>query len=140
MPEFTYEDALLALRNQVAKKGALHVYEKPLHRDVFAKVDPEDQTAMHCVNWTLDGQPSCIVGHVVADLGLIPTSDVKRRALARSSAQGLLHGLGVPVTLKAALLLARVQDKQDSGVPWGLAVERGVEAVRDMPEHGERYL
>jgi hypothetical protein len=98
--------AVVFLEKAVGEKGADFVYAR----------NPVPE-ALDCVYF--DGeQPSCIVGHVVSYMGYDRTQ--VREGIG---AAGLIEVLGIEADAETKTLLNRVQELQDTGVPWGDAVE-----------------
>lgn len=75
------------------------------------------------LNW-IDGQPSCIVGHFLMDIGFDPDE-----ALSTMPVHAIAGALDLDVTGKAMTFLAHAQGWQDCGMPWGMAVEMAAERV-----------
>lgn len=121
----TYEDAARALDEAVNEKGTDFVYDPP-SGDVCSYTDRE-------------GNPSCIVGHVIAKLNPkafariaefewyeVHDDDVETYPLikeANVSHIDTTFGVELGLTDDAEKLLRMVQDRQDRGIPWGKAVE-----------------
>lgn len=113
----TGEQALLLLRKVVFEKGADYVYKGP---------NPDRPTICYNV-W--DGQPSCIIGHVLAELGL-KASDYEDQALGAelsiTSLAGLLRSSKTfewDISGDAVKVLSVAQEMQDEGHSWGAALE-----------------
>lgn len=120
-----------------------------LNKAVEAKgadyVDPASiNDSRSCSYVTFDGQPSCIVGHVLhyldVDLSDFHTAgsvdmiiDIPRDYENELTGQpGTLRtGHGKPVdiefTPEAFLILTKAQEEQDGGAKWGPAVELALE-------------
>lgn len=62
-----------------------------------------------------DGEPSCLFGHVLAEMGYGPDSVVENNTIL-----SVFRQLGVNVSEKMFLV---VQDMQDSGETWGDVVD-----------------
>lgn len=135
MTKLTTEEVLKALDEAVAERGADYVYERAEHGD-------------QC-QYSLDGQPSCIVGHVLAKLDPEKFQQVVEYeqttgssfpfyAFDRGDGRNLYGDLiaseefepGEPtyptleVDEKAAEILRIAQREQDGARPWGEAVEK----------------
>ena len=115
MIEITYESALAALRKQVELKGADYVY-------------PYDE----CF-YQSKGEPLCIVGCALVDLGVSVVTLIKLdddgaplaidgdRALKKLTEEGISLD---PQALTLFMIAQQAQDTQDS---WGRAVERAID-------------
>lgn len=107
--------AVALLRLVVFEKGADYVYVRP---------NPDRDT---CVNFH-DGQPSCIVGHVLANLGV---TGEKAEEFGIAGSQGVydavrsINASDLPWTInsEACLVLGAAQAVQDAGGTWGEALE-----------------
>ena len=116
----TKPQALRALREAVALKGADFTYE---------------MVNRGCV-YTENGQPSCIVGHALASLGvpietleLIDNVDREYTDSDMVSAyEDVLKPNGIRIGPKALEVLREAQEQQDAGLTWGYALEQA-EAV-----------
>lgn len=111
--QVTYEQAVLALKHAVAKMGEDFTYT-------------EDEYVDSCVYFDADRQPSCIVGHVLDELGLAPLP-------LHASA----NACGVPTLVRRGVLavdrpqtedlLASAQFGNDKGEPWGQALATAID-------------
>jgi hypothetical protein len=130
----TYEDAVLGLKKALAVKGEDYVYERP-------KFPLNDGLTIEaCAYFTAEGQPSCIVGHVMADLGHT-INDLDQIASSYdgtfntgATASTAMDYLGYELDEKTRCLLSVAQDYQDSGHRWGEAVEVAVEYASHVDE------
>lgn len=80
-----------------------------------------------CMNYNLEDEPSCIVGHVIDRVYGRETLLKMNRA---ASVEFSLDDAGIAATSKARTLLSRVQMLQDSGTLWGVAVALAREEVK----------
>lgn len=119
----TYDEALALLRKAVETNGADYVY--PNWKETFG-----------CRYFGSAGEPSCIVGHVLADKG-VTLAELSGLDECRSVRAGSVANLDLspPELAKRGLieadprtvaLLKEAQWQQDYGVAWGLAVEKAV--------------
>lgn len=137
-----YDEAARLLKEQVQKRGSDYVYTPVTVLDDEGYV--EDESCMYFN--PEDGSPSCIVGHVVADLGLTLDTlvEVATERYSGASAQYLNNGaiadtltgalmeterLDLYFTPSAEKLLRRAQSNQDAGHSWGWAVQRALDSV-----------
>lgn len=90
-----------------ANKHPDHVYKK---------------TDMGGCQYVRDGAPSCIVGHALWAAGLID-STCKFDERDNSGIDIIIRDEGWPLDVSEVDWLCRVQGEQDSGTPWGKAVE-----------------
>lgn len=106
-------------------------------REDYVYVRPSN--APYCVNFTDEGQPSCVVGHVLAELGLTfevaELLEIKGNIAIRSAAGKVnkCPDFGWALTEAAVQVLAAAQLVQDDGRTWGEALGRA-EACADL--HG----
>ncbi len=119
-------DTAVTQLNALADNRPTFIYEAP--------------DGVNCVYFA-DGTPSCIVGHVIANLGgshddlklawHTEDPDAGELDLNDESAVGDLvrHGV-LNADEKTEDLLSRVQGKQDTGIPWGRAVAEAIEEVQ----------
>lgn len=107
------EEALRLLKAQVEKRGKEYVYKSPVGGSCVY-FDPAS------------GEPSCIVGCVLADLGVTYAditgpgpgfSDGNKVPIGRLWADGIIQAPDEVVTV-----LRTVQYEQDMGSRWGAAV------------------
>lgn len=107
-----YDTALALLERAVAEKGADYAYPRS-----------------YCVYFEPDGSPSCIVGHVLAYMG------VTRRDVLdwnRSPVLTLCSLEVIEADYLTQRLLVLTQMHQDSGTPWGEAVAKAKGATETV--------
>lgn len=112
----TAEGAIGLLRMVVFEKGADFRYQKVASPNGYP----------WCVNFH-EGQPSCIVGHVLANLGLTGEDAGRWRVagdVGVSETFGRLDGteFGWTADTDAADILTIAQSQQDNGMTWGEAL------------------
>lgn len=123
MSKFTDKQVVEALDRAVAAKGVDYVYKN---------VEADGHSGPTCVYALKDGSPSCIVGHVLAD---IAPDEFKRIAKWEREAgdTGIVTYLeDVATALFApdqAEALTRAQTAQDDGNHWGFARDVAVAAL-----------
>ena len=108
----------------IAEKNPDFVYERP---------DPNGWC-----RYVYDGKPSCIVGHALANLG-VELEFLQHLDTAIDGGVGALEALQTYDEFEiddnqAADLISLVQNLQDSGVPWGQAVEQAEGEAAMMAE------
>ena len=108
----------------IAEKNPDFVYDRP---------DPN----RGCL-YAYDGKPSCIVGHALSNLG-VEIEFLQHLDTAIDGGVGVLEALQTYDEFEidddqAADLVSLVQNFQDSGVPWGQAVEAAEEEAAKMAE------
>lgn len=108
----SFEQALAGLEKAVAAKGEDFKYEAPV-------VDEEEGLTM-CMYFSRTGQPSCIVGHVLADHGV--SVDDLGHWNEDATVHTLVDHSVLDVDARTTLLLRRAQEMQDNGHPWGKAL------------------
>lgn len=123
--ELTVENVTAALDRAIEKRGADYVY-------------PERELAT-CY-YVIDGEPSCLVGEVLVDLG-VPIEKLGE-PMVNTSRFGVLVIAGdylstagwdptllrVPLNVRRGL--SRAQSEQDMGATWGLARDVFLEEVQ----------
>jgi hypothetical protein len=103
--KITFDEAVELLDRAVAEKGEDYIY-------------PRSAGEAECL-YVEDGQPSCIVGHVLFWKGLTLE---RIESIEGMSAFALNDYDWLDLDEKAEALLWKTQSRQDSGVPWGRAV------------------
>jgi len=91
-----------------------------------AAADPEylyPRTEAGGCSYLRNGQPSCIVGHALWNLGLID-AQWKGDDLGISDISHIINHEGWELTIGEIDWLSKVQDNQDNGWPWGQSVAR----------------
>ena len=115
MIELTYDQARKLVEAQIEAEGADYVYPS---REV------EGQKG-RC-QYFRDGEPSCIVGRVLAEVGVtedqIGYNDMAENVLKKLQYEGVL--IAEP---KAKLFLQYIQRRQDNAIPWGEAYAMALE-------------
>lgn len=104
----TYTRTLQLLREVIAEKGEDFVYEPFVDEDGFSMC-----------RYVVQGQPSCLVGHVLHRAGISLTELAGVEDTTPNSSDGPWEDWGTAAALD---LLAEVQEKQDQGVAWGEAL------------------
>lgn len=121
METITYERALRALNQAVATKGHDYVYRK------------EEMPEGGCWNVNEDGtEPSCIVGHALAWLGVpleCMTGSVRGASIPVLDSSLTRRGI-IGTSREAVDLLSEAQVNQDKGVSWGESVARAYLGTR----------
>jgi hypothetical protein len=120
MSEFlTYDRALELLREVIFEKGEDFVYEA---------VGPDEE----CL-YVHDGRPACIVGHVLVRAGVSLAELVEVETCTPMDT----HRGPAFLTWAdehARRLLTRVQDGQDNGKPWGVALDVALDILAGCPD------
>lgn len=110
MKQYTYEDVLPIIKDIVEVKGPQYVYEKVNDR---------------CLYRDEEGNSSCLVGHFLDREALL--NDLVPNDYEEEGVGSVLFTLTdnkiADFDVEASYFLTMVQEKQDSGVPWGQAVE-----------------
>lgn len=119
-PTITEADFTAAIEKAVADKGADYVY------------NPDDSRS--CV-YTEDGEPSCIIGTALVNLGFEPNPDWDNpmqtdKLLEDTTADTILpYFFDIPENVVVAARRAQVD--QDNGSTWGTALEDYTLAVAE---------
>lgn len=104
------DEAIRLLRKEVANKGEDFVYE----RSDCVYVDH------------VTGQPSCIVGHALADAGVDMST-----FYGAANIRGILdHSFRDLLDYEASLVFGAAQIAQDEHVPWGKALAEAEDKYR----------
>lgn len=113
----TYDQAKAELEAIVAEKGADYIYERP--------VDSQSCVYFHA------GEPSCIIGHLLArhDVRVPEDQRVNRTSVGELAEQ---YGVLEPADEAARVLLREVQEYQDNGDTWGIALEAALDYVYEQ--------
>lgn len=130
--KFGADEAILSLRAVVFEKGADYMYCNPAWTQ-------EDITSgiTRCLNFHGD-EPGCIVGHLLAKLGLTPELARFLQIADGKSAYdscGLLSGdpdFPWTFTVNAVQILGTAQLHQDDRKTWGFALERAEECYAEI--------
>lgn len=140
METYTYDETLELLNAAVVKKGADFVYGSDLDGRQHDRPGPS-------CHYAWDGKPDCIVGHVLASVG-VPLAELhygdssneendfhpkNPGRYALGSAAPVIEDLArdgiVDFTPVAVALLSEAQRLQDGGMSWGRAVEVAATSV-----------
>jgi hypothetical protein len=126
MRTYTYEETLEMLKDAVDLQGEDYVYS----------------TGGPSCYYAMDGQPSCIVGHVLVEVG-VPVEQLTPRFYGGAGEYsggiaeqvlGKLERAGVvEFTRKAKNLLAVAQYHQDVEIPWGECLELAITVAEGTP-------
>lgn len=100
-------EAVRLIGEAVRLKGRTYVY-------------PRVVDGLNCVNW-INGEPSCIVGHVLDALGLTESICDNLSAEVSADRANWSTETDVYFTDLAVIALAQAQVVQDFGGTWGLA-------------------
>lgn len=139
-----YKDAVRMLKESIEAMGPDYVYVKPDTSIACLYVHSSDESDDGVV-------PGCIVGDLLVRqhiLTLRDLSDLQANVGTGSFTeihQDVVDIYGDGFSDKARKLLDLVQDGQDRGVPWGAALEEGVENMYyegrfTSEEEGENYI
>lgn len=82
----------------------------------------------------LDGQPQCIVGHVLAAYGYNEDWFLSRPGSFTMPIYRLVGEYGLPFSAQAVTILGAAQCEQDSGESWGRAYQAAVAEMDAMRE------
>lgn len=118
-------DVKRKLRRIVNTRGYEYVYEHPTYEDETGELVESDS----CVYGDRTGAPSCLIGHLLAEV--VPD---KYRAITRKEWEGYApHSMIIGDLLTAELegifteeagrILRHAQDNQDSGMSWGESLD-----------------
>jgi len=114
----SYEMALKGLKAAVEVKGSDYRYQP------YASTRSNQGS---CRYFDQQQQPSCIVGHVLDSLGVAPFDfDHRLNAVGVAMLEGSIIQYDQDDREKTGSLLYHAQQYQDSGRPWGHAVDKAV--------------
>jgi hypothetical protein len=100
---------------EIEKEGEEFVYKAP---------------DLSCVNYRMDGTPSCLVGRMLDAEGLITFQSLSEANLIMSPVTSLDFDLDLDLPEDTLGFLRTLQDNQDRGVPWGDALKKSLQALR----------
>jgi hypothetical protein len=114
----TLDQVRQSARKVVAEFGEDYVYEQ---REMFA-------STVGCVYTEDNGEPSCIVAHILSDLGVSLEPFVGKNGPHELNTKrwGCINAeseLGVTIDMKAKYYLGDLQEIQDEEQSWGRALE-----------------
>lgn len=132
--QLTKEKVQEILQEIVDKVGETYVYEQPTYKgyDEYTD-DPVDVKAEECYYSTPDGAPGCLVGQLLAREFPEYYKEIHHNEWDETKENGTvpkaepvycLPGISLKFTDDALAYLAHVQNKQDTGTPWGAAIEQ----------------
>lgn len=129
MRTYSYEETLAMLKSAVALKGEDFVYYG----------DPDNCYDSACY-YVKNGEPDCIVGHVLVEVGVKP-EDLSfggryGHGFAGSVVSMLEEDGVVAFPGKAKALLISVQSRQDVHRPWGESLANAKLVVEGDDEEG----
>ncbi len=118
----SYQEVLNIAQNVVLEFGADYVYPRS---DGSARSDEG------CVYFE-DGEPSCIVGHVLDRLGVTEDSFQDQTSNEFDVYQMVRTEPNLPIEFSpdALRFLREAQMMQDEGSPWGVAVSHAAKSVQ----------
>lgn len=117
----TYDTAVAEVRETIADKGEDYVY---------SPVRGASSSEGTMCAYFYEGKPSCLIGqwmnryHGVTDAGVFEGDE------ARTVVPAIL----LNVEHKAADFLQELQEEQDRGLPWGLALEKALTHMENRIE------
>lgn len=122
-----YSQTLEAMRAAVAEKGEGYVYKRQVHPD------SPDTGLTSCLNTTPDRTaPGCLAGEVFHRVG-VPLEWLADMANINSGATAVVaklrHEGKFDFDDASVKLLSEAQSYQDSGTPWGSALEKAIKYV-----------
>jgi hypothetical protein len=99
---------------EIEKEGEGFVYEAP---------------DLACVNYRMDGTPSCLVGRMLDAEGLITFQSLSKAELVGATVTSLSVALKLNLPEDTLKFLQILQRNQDEGTPWGAAFRGALEAL-----------
>lgn len=120
MKSYSLANVKSRIKAIIDAKGADHVYKKRY----------TSAGAMGCT-YAYDGQPDCIVGHLLVELGVpvehLDYTSVERRDFSDHTISGAEYEIareyGIEFTSDALDFLTGVQAMQDAGESWGASFD-----------------
>lgn len=122
--KLSYEPVVLALKKTVVTMGENYVYQPE---------EDDNLLSDGCVYFDETGGPSCLVGHVLAELGFTP---FEYEGIENSSSVNTLVSRGVldvddtdPLSgaSRTLAVLSYSQSKNDVQCPWGESVTEAID-------------
>ena len=98
---------------EIEKEGEEFVYKAPVV----------------CVNYRMDGTPSCLVGRMLDAEGLITFQSLNKAKLVGATVTSLSVDLKLNLPEDTLKFLQILQRNQDEGTPWGAAFRGALEAL-----------
>lgn len=120
MTTYSLANVKSRIKSIIDAKGAGHVYKKRITAGC----------TMGCV-YAYDGQPDCIVGYLLAELG-VPVADMDYTSVERLSfsdhtisraEDDIAREYGIEFTSDAIDFLTGIQAMQDAGESWGASFD-----------------
>lgn len=116
----TYDQTVNEVREIIARKGEDYIYER-----VPGVSDSEGTQCAYFYNY----KPSCLIGHWLSKHGVDSAG-----LFEGDEARTVVPALGVEADLKAINFLQALQEEQDFGHPWGLALEKAIALTKNRIE------
>lgn len=114
-----FDEAQRTASEVIAEYGAEYRYEQ-------VAIEGDDPA---CV-YVDAGAPSCLVGHILHRLG-VPLGRLEDNNNTGVGDRRFLTEVGVQADDRVAYFLEQIQEEQDSGLPWGLALQVAIERGED---------
>lgn len=132
--DMSVEEVRALIVRAIEEKGADYRYQMP------TQVDPETGDEWQDCVYVADGQPSCLVGHVLVMAGVPMPSILPYEGTSADATWGSLMDGTPPTTYVrgessvVAQALWAAQQAQDNGKTWGEALEAFDKTVKRLTE------
>lgn len=118
IPYLSQKKFIELAKKAVAKMGPDYIYRPP--------------GGYGCVYFDEEGEPSCILGHIISDLGITSenvgnhNSKTCDKIIGSKNDSPWRGKIMVHASPRVQVALRDLQRKQDMGVPWGRALEEAL--------------
>jgi hypothetical protein len=127
--EITLDEAKALLARAVEERGADYQYKM-----ITFEVEPGRRESLCAYFDPATKAPSCIVGQVLAYKGVTFDDMAAKDKNVYASAGTLVDTKFIKADDETRALLESVQSEQDSGMPWGQAVEEALSTYEDVAQ------
>jgi hypothetical protein len=127
--EITLDEAKTLLARAVEERGADYTYKM-----LTVELEPGRQESLCAYFDPQTKVPSCIVGQVLSYKGVTFDDMAAKDKNVYASAGTLIDTAFIKADSETRALLETVQSEQDSGMPWGQAVEEALSTYEEVAQ------